>query len=83
MADSTNRAVRGTVIEAGVQAVDRAVVRPVDRAVYEPVYWGVWRAGDWAGGRAATRIVRGVVVDAAPRANHPALQDFLKGVELQ
>ena len=47
------------------------------------VHWAVWRAVDEAGGRTATRNVRRVVVDAAPRANHPALQDFLKGVKLQ
>jgi hypothetical protein len=40
-------------------------------------------AVDDAVDKAATRNVRRVVVDAAPRANHPALQDFLKGVELQ
>ena len=77
MADSTNRAVNGAVVRTG------AVYDAVHGAVWGAVHWAVWRAVDEAGGRTATRNVRRVVVDAAPRANHPALQDFLKGVKLQ
>ena len=74
MADSTNRAVGKAVYVA----VSVAVCAGVNGSVNDDVRWVVAEVV-WA----ATRIVRWVVVDVAPRANHPALQDFLKGVELQ
>ena len=73
-------------------AVDRVVYEAVAGAVTEAVNVAAWWAKAMNLGVigvvaevvwAATRIVRWVVVDVAPRANHPALQDFLKGVELQ
>ena len=84
-----NRAVDRVVYRAVHQAVIDAVnvaawwAKAMNLGVIGVVAEVVWRAVDEAGGRTATRNVRRVVVDAAPRANHPALQDFLKGVKLQ